>query len=88
MLWLCDRWQQKGALSVWNLMWKCVWSKGVPLNSSMPENIDIHLRLLNACRHQTVDVSAERQWPVRFGTGDSNVGDKLCCGWPCIALMI
>ena len=31
----CDRWQQRGTLTQWHLTWKCVWSKGVELNSSM-----------------------------------------------------
>jgi len=35
MLLLCDRWQQRGTLTQWRLTWKCVWNKGVSLNSSM-----------------------------------------------------
>jgi len=35
ILLLCDRWQQRGSLTQWCLTWKCRWSKGVPLNSSM-----------------------------------------------------
>jgi len=31
---LCHRWQQRGSLTEWCLTWKCVWSKGVELNSS------------------------------------------------------
>ena len=33
LLLLCDRWQQRGTLTQWFLTWKCVWSKGVELNS-------------------------------------------------------
>ena len=35
VLLLCDRWQQRGSLAQWCLIWKCVWSKGVALNSSV-----------------------------------------------------
>ena len=35
MLLPCDRWQQRGSLTEWHLTWKCMWSKGVALNSSM-----------------------------------------------------
>ena len=30
----CDRWQQRASLTKEHLRWKCVWSKGVSLNSS------------------------------------------------------
>jgi len=36
MLLLCDRWQQRGSLTEWRFTWKCVWNKGMSLNSSMP----------------------------------------------------
>ena len=39
--------------------------------------IDIHQHLLNVYRHQTVDVSTERQWEVCFSSGDSSVKYKL-----------
>ena len=32
---LHDRWQQRGSLTKWCLTWKCGWSKGVSLSSSM-----------------------------------------------------
>ena len=32
---LCDKWQQRGSLTKWHLIWECRWSKGVSLNSSM-----------------------------------------------------
>ena len=35
ILLLCDRWQQKGSLTKWCLMWNCEWSKGVELNVYM-----------------------------------------------------
>jgi len=35
ILLLCDRWQQKGSLTKWHLAWKCIWSKGGELNSSV-----------------------------------------------------
>jgi len=31
----CNRWQHRGSLTKWYLMWKCVWSRGVSLDSSM-----------------------------------------------------
>ena len=46
-----------------------------------------HLLMLAECfRNQTVDVSTVRQWVVRFGSGDSDMKDKLCYGWPCTAV--
>jgi len=35
MLLLCNKWQQCSTLAEWHLAWKCVWSKGVSLNSTM-----------------------------------------------------
>jgi len=35
VLLLCDRWQQRGSLTEWQLTWKRGWSKGVGLNSPM-----------------------------------------------------
>ena len=35
ILLLCDRWRQKGSLTQRCLTWKCVWRKGVSLNSSV-----------------------------------------------------
>ena len=35
ILLLCNRWQQRGSLTEWHLTWKCGWSKGGSLNSSM-----------------------------------------------------
>ena len=32
---LFDRWQQRCYLTEWGLTWKCIWSKGVSLSSSM-----------------------------------------------------
>ena len=33
----CGRWQKRGSLMQWYLMWEGVWSKGVELNSSVRE---------------------------------------------------
>jgi len=38
LLLLCDRWQQRDSLTKWCLTWKCAWSRGVSLNSSMWKN--------------------------------------------------
>jgi len=43
---------------------------------------DIHRHLLNVYGDQTVDVSTVRQWVARFSSGDSDVKDKPCSGWP------
>jgi len=43
MLLLCDRWQQRGSLTEWCLMWKCGWSKSVELKKWHP------LTFFNAC---------------------------------------
>jgi len=64
----CDRWKQRGSLTEWHLTWKCIWSKGVSLNSSLQKNgpIGIYWCLLNIYGNQTVDVStvgaAFQQW--------------------------
>ena len=61
------------------LMWKCIWSKNVSLNSFMCNKMaptDIPWCLLNADGDQTVDVSTVRWWVERFSSGDSNVKYK------------
>ena len=51
ILLLCDRWQQRGNLTKWCMTWKCIWSKGVSLNSSMQTKwhqwMSIHWSSLN-----------------------------------------
>ena len=77
VLWLCDRWQQRGTLTEWRLTWKYVWNKGVPLNSFMWENIapiDIHWCLLNVYGDPAVNVSTVRSCVVCFSNGDSISG--------------
>ena len=44
----CDRWQQRGSLTKWHLTWKCVWNKGVSLNSSMQKTWH-PLTFINTC---------------------------------------
>jgi len=34
----CKRWQQRDSLTKWHVTWKCIWSKDMPLNSSMRKN--------------------------------------------------
>jgi len=36
ILLLGNRWQQRGCVTKWRLTWKCVWSKDVEINSSIP----------------------------------------------------
>ena len=62
----CDRWQQRGSPTKWHLTWKCIWSKGVSLNSSTWKKLHpLNFCLLFVCTHhcllkvygdQTVDV--------------------------------
>ena len=66
-------WQQIGGLVGQHLAQKCIWSKGVELNSSMRKNtspVDIHWCLLNAYGDHTVDVNTVR------------VGAVFDRGWP------
>ena len=46
----------------------------------------IHQHLLNIYRDQTVNVSTVRWRVVRFSSGDSDVKEKPCSGWPCTAV--
>ena len=79
MLLLCDKWQQRSTLTQWRL----TRMHGTELlNVEKMAFIDIHQRLLNVYGDQTADVSTVRQWMVRFSSGDSNVEDKPCSGWP------
>jgi len=47
------------------------------------ECTDIHHHLLNISGDQTVDVSTVMQRVMSFSSGDSDVKDKPCSGWPC-----
>ena len=47
---------------------------------------DIHRRLLNVYRDQTVGVSTVRQWFARFSSGNSDVKDKPRSGRACTAV--
>ena len=69
----CDRWQQKDSLTKWHLTLKWVWSKGVPVNSSMRKKNGSHCYLLNVYGNQTVDMTTVRKWVVPSSSGDSNV---------------
>jgi len=53
------------------------------------ENIaltDIYGQLLNISGDQTVDVSTVNWWVVHFSSGNNDVKDKPCTGWPCTAV--
>ena len=71
ILLLCNRWQQRGGLTKWPLIWKGRRSKGVSLSSSIHEN------LLNVYGDPTVQMSTVRWWVVHFSSDDNNVKDKL-----------
>jgi len=65
---LCNRWQHCGSLTERCLTWKCVWRKGVSLNSSMWKKY--HPLTFTDARWmfietKTVDVSTPRLWVVR-----------------------
>jgi len=66
----CDRWQQRGSLKTWHLTWKCRWSKGASLNSSMWHP----LTFIDAC-WVIVETKqcmwAQWEWVVCFSSGDS-----------------
>jgi len=42
--------QQRGSLTAWHLAWKCIWSKAVPLNSSVWKKWHL-LTFTDACEH-------------------------------------
>ena len=44
--------------------------------------IDIHQHVLKAYREQRVNVSTVRCWVVHFNSGNSDMKDKPCSGWP------
>ena len=71
----CDRWWQRGTLTEWCQAWKCVWSKGVLLNSSMQKKCTHwHSSILAHCLwNQTVHV---RQWVVHYSCSDSDMKYK------------
>ena len=61
----CDRWQQRGSLTEWRLIWKCVWSRGVELNSFKQKKWH-PLTFTNAC--WTFMESKQWIW-VQWGSG-------------------
>jgi len=81
-----DRRQQRGTLSDWSLPWKCRWSKGVGLNSSMSQkwhslpfsNTWEHLRKPNSgCEHSEVGSGAFQEWQ-RWVTSIGACAYKRC----------
>jgi len=81
----CDRWQQRSTLTEWRLTWKCVWSKGVEMNSSMWKKwlpltfIDIFWMFMET-RNSWCKA---KLWVEHFSCGNSDVKDKSCSRWPC-----
>ena len=51
ILLLCDRWLQRGCLIKWCLTQKCIWSKGMELNSSMWKKNGIHWHSSTLAEH-------------------------------------
>jgi len=70
-----------GSLTECCLIWKCIWNKGVSLNSPLWKN-SIHWHFLNVDGDQSVDVSTVKQWVVCFSSSDSNAKDKPHSRWP------
>ena len=69
MLLLYDRWQQRDSQAEWRLTWKCVWSRGVSLNSSMQEKLH-PLTFIDACwtfMHCEAVGGAFQQWQQWYG---------------------
>ena len=67
ILLLCDRWQQGGSLTEWCLTWKCVWNKGVLLDSSTWKKmvpIYIHWHLLNIYGDQRMWAQWVGEWYI------------------------
>lgn len=65
VLLLCDRWQHRGSLTEWCLTWKCMWNKGVELDSSMM-NKQHPLTFISACW----TFMETKQWMyARWGSG-------------------
>ena len=60
ILLLCSKWQMRDSLTEWHLMWKCVWRKGVSLNSSMPKKKRCPLKFFDAC--WTFVETKQRMW--------------------------
>ena len=79
ILLLCNRLQQRGSLTKWHLIWKCIWSKDVELNFVSVENMtptDIHHCLLNVYGDQIADISIVRWRVVCSSRGNNDVKDK------------
>ena len=69
ILFPCNRWQQRSSLTKWHLTWKCIWSKGVSLNSCMRKkwhSLTFTDSLLNIFEDHTVDVRMVKWWVVQF----------------------
>ena len=82
-----DRWQQRGILTEWHLIWRCLWSKGVEfLHAEKMASIDIHGYLLSIYGDQTVYLSTVRWWMVCFSSGNSHVKDEPHSRQPCRCL--
>ena len=75
MLFLCDRWQQRGSLTKWRLTWKCVRNKGVELNFSMWTKWH-SLAFISACWFLETKQWMWAQWGVAVCTCDSDMKDK------------
>ena len=101
MLLPCDRWQQRGSLTIWRLIQKFIWSKRVWLYCSMREDgsywyssvFTEHLWRPNSrCSHHEAVGGAFQQWWQRqwvtFTGADCykhSMQALVHCWWKCIA---
>ena len=68
---LCDSWQQRSSLTKWHLTWKCAWSSGVELSSSMEKKWH-PVTFTEACwTKQKMWAHWGSEW-FHFGSGNSD----------------
>jgi len=88
MLLLSDRWQQRGSLTQWHLMWEYVWTKDVSLNSFIQKKKSHSLTLISTC--WMFMLTKQWIWAQWDGGCDNSVSDtdssdnsemidKRCC---------
>ena len=82
---LYDRLQQRGSLTKCYLIWRCVWSKDVSLNSSM--QIKWHSLTFMDAWWTSVETKEWAQWGGEWWiSAVATVKDKPCSIWPCTAV--
>ena len=64
ILLLCDSWQQRGSLTQWRLIWKCIGSKRVSLNSSMQKKWHLLMFINTSWMFRETNPWVWAQWEV------------------------